>query len=201
MKTTWRTWTGACALAGFALALGARPAHAQKYTMSITPWAGAYIPTSNTTTNLGTQISRDNSFITGLRLTGWGKSALGLELEGGYAPAHASVVGTTINSSRDTKVFVGDLKLMIGVGTASSAGGVFLQVGPALIRRGTDLTTTSASVTDWGGVAGLGFRVPFSRAVALRLDGEDVMYGGSFNGGPKTFQNDLVFGAGITVAF
>jgi hypothetical protein len=50
-------------------------------------------------------------------------------------------------------------------------------------------------------VAGLGFRVPFSRAVALRLDGEDVMYGGSFNGGPKTFQNDLVFGAGITVAF
>src|SRR5581483_3754648 len=141
MKMTWRAVAGAVALAGLSLALVGRPAQAQAYSWSITPWAGAYIPTSNTTSNLGTQISRVNSFISGLRITGWGKSALGLELEGGYAPARATVAGTTINSSRDTKVFVGDVKLMIGVGTSASAGGVYLEVGPALIRRGSDLTT------------------------------------------------------------
>jgi hypothetical protein len=201
MKSTLRTLAGVCALVGTTIALGARPAHAQKYVMSVTPWAGAYIPTANTTSGLGGQITRNNSFMTGVRVTGWTKSAIGMELEGGYAPARVVVAGGTINGSRNTQVFVGDFKLMIGVSPASSSGGIFLEVGPALIRRGQDVSSEDASVSNWGGVAGLGFRVPFSRQVALRIDGEDFMYGGSWSGGPRTFQNDVVLDAGITIQF
>jgi len=191
---------GAVALAGLSLALGARPVAAQKYTWSITPWAGAYVPTHNSFRAAGTDIERSNSFITGARITGWGNGALGLELEAGYSPASVSVAGTTVNGDRDTQVFLGSLKLMLGVSPATSSGGFYIEGGPALIRRGRDVTSEGSSSTDWGGVLGLGFRIPFSRAVALRLEGEDYMYSGSFSEGADSFQNDLVLNAGLSIA-
>jgi hypothetical protein len=180
-------------------AVGVAPAVAQGG-FSVTPWAGAYVPTRNSFSSLGNDITRDNSFIAGARLTFWGKSPVGFELTGGFAPARVNVAGTTVNSSRNTQVFVGGAKLMLGLSPATSRVGIFLSGGPSLIRTGHNVGRESQSTTDWGGVAGLGVRIPFSASVGLRLEGEDYFYGGNFDGSRK-FQNDLVLSAGLALGW
>ena len=182
-----------------ALALSAAPAAAQSG-FSVTPWAGAYVPTRNEFRTVGSDIRRDNSLIMGARLTSWGRSPIGFELTGGFAPARVHVAGTTINEDRNTQVFVGGLKLMVGLSPANSRFGIFLSGGPSLIRRGQDVANNRESVTDWGGVVGLGFRIPFSPSVGLRLETEDYFYGGDFDGSRK-FQNDLVLSAGLAIGW
>ena len=196
-----RVLTGAFALVGVIGALSAAPAAAQSG-FSLTPWAGAYVPTRNSFSTVGSDIRRDNSFIAGARLTFWGHSPVGLEFTGGFAPArvHVSGTGTTINGDRNTQVFVGGAKLMLGLSPATSRVGIFLSGGPSLIRRGKDVARNDQSTTDWGGVAGLGLRIPFSSSVGLRLETEDYFYGGNFDGSRK-FQNDLVLSAGLAIGW
>jgi len=188
---------------GFALvallgAVAVAPAAAQRG--SFTPWAGAYVPTQNSFSTVGTDIKRDNSFIMGARFTFWGKSPIGFELTGGFAPANVKVSGTTVNGERNTQVFVGGAKLMLGLSPAESRVGVFLSGGPSLIRIGHNVAKEGESSTDWGGVLGLGVRIPFSAAVGLRLETEDFFYGGNFDGSKK-FQNDLVLSAGLAIGW
>lgn len=180
-------------------AVGVAPAVAQGG-FSVTPWAGAYVPTRNSFSSLGNDVRRDNSFIAGARLTFWGKSPVGFELTGGFAPARMNVAGTTVNSSRNSQVFVGGAKLMLGLSPATSRVGFFLSGGPSIIRIGHNVGRANESSTDWGGVAGLGVRIPFSASVGLRLEGEDYFYGGNFDGSRK-FQNDLVLSAGLALGW
>ena len=182
-----------------ALALGTAPAVAQSG-FSVTPWAGAYVPTRNEFRTVGSDIRRDNSFIMGARLTSWGRSPVGFELTGGFAPARVRVAGTTVNEARNTQVFVGGLKLLLGLSPQNSRFGIFLSGGPSLIRRGHNVGLADESSTDWGGVVGLGLRIPFSQSVGLRLDTEDYFYGGNFDGSRK-FQNDLVLSAGLAIGW
>ena len=191
---------------GFALvallgAVGVAPAVAQGG-FSVTPWAGAYVPTRNSFSTLGSDIKRDNSFIAGARLTFWGHSPIGLEITGGFAPArvHVSGTGTTINGDRNTQVFVGGAKVMLGLSPATSRLGFFISGGPSIIRRGKDVANNDQSTTDWGGVGGLGVRIPFSASVGLRIEAEDYFYGGNFDGSRK-FQNDLVLSAGLAIGW
>jgi hypothetical protein len=180
-------------------AVGVAPAVAQGG-FSVTPWAGAYVPTRNTFSSVGSDIKRDNSFIGGARLTFWGHSPVGFELTGGFAPARVRVSGTTVNGDRNSQVFVGGAKIMLGLSPATSRVGIFLSGGPSLIRVGHNVGRESQSSTDWGGVAGLGVRIPFSASVGLRLEGEDYFYGGNFDGSRK-FQNDLVLSAGLALGW
>ena len=189
---------------GFALvaligAVGVAPAAAQGG-FSVTPWAGAYVPTRNQFSTVGSDIRRDNSFIAGARLTFWGRSPVGFELTGGFAPARVRVSGTTVNADRNTQVFVGGAKLMLGLSPASSRLGIFLSGGPSIIRVGHNVGRENESRTDWGGVVGLGLRIPFSASVGLRLEAEDYFYGGDFDGSRK-FQNDLVLSAGLAIGW
>jgi hypothetical protein len=180
-------------------AVGVLPAAAQGG-FSVTPWAGAYVPTRNSFSAVGSDIRRDNSFIAGARLTFWGKSPVGFELTGGFAPARVRVAGTTVNEDRNSQVFVGGAKLMLGLSPASSRVGIFLSGGPSIIRVGHNVGRENESNTDWGGVAGLGLRIPFSASVGLRLEVEDYFYGGDFDGSRK-FQNDLVLSAGLALGW
>ena len=189
---------GAFALAGLMGVGAARPAAAQAG-FSVTPWGGAYVPTRNNFESVDSDIERDNSFVFGARLTAWGDSPFGIELVGGYSPAQVTIQGETINEDRNTQVFMTGLKVMFGLSPATSRVGVYLGAGPALIRRGEDVTEEGASATDFGGVAGLGIRIPFSEAVGLRLDVEDFFYDGDFGG--DRFQNDLVLSAGLAIGW
>lgn len=190
---------GALAVAGLIGAVSTTPAVAQGG-FSVTPWAGAYVPTRNSFSTVGSDIRRDNSFIGGARLTFWGRSPVGFELTGGFAPARVRVSGTTVNGDRNTQVFVGGAKLMLGLSPASSRLGIFLSAGPSLIRVGHNVGRQNESSTDWGGVAGFGLRIPFSASVGLRLEAEDYFYGGNFDGSRK-FQNDLVLSAGLALGW
>jgi hypothetical protein len=190
---------GALAVAGLIGAVSTTPAVAQGG-FSVTPWAGAYVPTRNRFTTVGSDIRRDNSFIGGARLTFWGRSPVGFELTGGFAPARVRVSGTTVNGDRNSQVFVGGAKLMLGLSPATSRVGIFLSGGPSIIRVGHNVGRESQSSTDWGGVVGLGLRIPFSASVGLRLEAEDYFYGGNFDGSRK-FQNDLVLSAGLALGW
>jgi hypothetical protein len=72
----------------------ATPAAAQGG-VEITPWAGIYVPTSNSFSTITDDFKRDVSIMGGARLTFWGTGRLGFEATGGYAPA--KVGGETVN--------------------------------------------------------------------------------------------------------
>jgi hypothetical protein len=60
------------------------------------------------------------------------------------------------------------------------------------------VTEESESATDWGGVVGLGVRLPLGSSVGFRIDLEDYLYDGDFSG-DDDFQNDLVISAGLSL--
>ncbi|HSB55235.1 MAG TPA: hypothetical protein VLD58_12805, partial [Gemmatimonadales bacterium] len=65
--------------------------------VNLVPWAGVYIPTKNSISDLDNALSRDVSVMGGARLTFWGTGMLGFEAVGGYAPA--KITGETINET------------------------------------------------------------------------------------------------------
>ncbi len=173
---------------------------ANAQSVSVTPWFGMYVPTQNSYSLLGTDIKRRNSFIGGGRLTIWGKSPVGVEFSAGIAPARTTFAGAVVNGDRNTNVFVGSVKLALGLSQATSPVGIHIGVGPAIIRRGRDVLHQDRSVTDLGGVVGVGIRLPLASHVGLRFDAEDYLYGGDFDGSKK-FQNDLALSVGLSLGF
>jgi hypothetical protein len=190
------TISGVVAVAILATAAAA-PAAAQGG-VELTPWAGVYVPTSNSFTNLGRDFSRDVSVIGGARLSFWGTGHLGFEVTGGYAPAR--VGGETVNES-NTNLLVANARLLLALTPVTSNVGVFLGGGGALLTRGRNTFDDDRSSTDLGGTVGLGFRFGGgdNSRVGFRLDIEDYLYNGDFGGG-NDFQNDLVTSLGISIA-
>ena len=88
------------------------PAQAVAQGVDLVPWAGAYIPTRNSVSDLDNALSRDVSVIGGARLTFWGTGHLGFEAVGGYAPAKIS--GETINET-NTNLLVAAGRLMFAL--------------------------------------------------------------------------------------
>jgi hypothetical protein len=173
------------------------PAKAVAQGVDLVPWAGAYIPTRNSVSDLDNALSRDVSVVGGARLTFWGSGHLGLEAVGGYAPAKIS--GETINETNQNMLLAAG-RLMLAVSPADSRVGFFIAGGPALITRGKNPFDDDRSSTDFGANVGVGFRFGLGQnnATALRLDLEDYMYNGDFGGGDK-FQNDLVASLGLAI--
>jgi len=174
----------------------ASPAAAQGG-VELTPWIGAYVPTSNSIGSLGQDISRDVSAVGGARLTFWGSGSLGFEATGGYSPAK---IGDDINNG-NTDLLLASGRLLLALSPVSNSVGFYLAGGPALLSRGSDPFDNDASSTDFGGVLGLGFRFGGgdNNRVGFRLDLEDYLYNGDFGGGDD-FQNDLVASLGVSIA-
>jgi hypothetical protein len=174
----------------------ASPAAAQGG-VELTPWIGAYVPTSNSIGSLGQDISRETSAIGGARLTFWGSGSLGFEATGGYSPAK---IGDDINNG-NTDLLLASGRLLLALSPVSNSVGFYLAGGPALLSRGSDPFDNDASSTDFGGVLGLGFRFGGGddNRIGFRLDLEDYLYNGDFGGGDD-FQNDLVASLGVSIA-
>jgi len=166
--------------------------------VNLVPWAGAYIPTRNSVSDLDNALSRDVSVIGGARLTFWGTGMLGFEAVGGYAPAKVS--GTTINE-RNTDLLIASARLMLALSPVTNPVGFYIAGGPALLARGKNPLDDDRSKTDFGANlgAGLQFALNQSGSTALRLDLEDYLYNGDFGGGDD-FQNDLVTSLGLSIS-
>jgi hypothetical protein len=191
------TMTGLAAAAVVATS-AATPAAAQGG-VELTPWAGVYIPTSNSVGALDQDISRDVSVAGGARLTFWGTGALGFEVTGGYAPA--KIADETINETGNTDLLLANGRLMLALSPVSNSVGFYIAGGPALLVRGSNPFDDDRSSTDLGGVLGLGFRFGGGEnsRVGFRVDLEDYLYNGDFGGGDD-FQNDLVASLGVSFA-
>jgi hypothetical protein len=176
----------------------ATPAAAQGG-VELTPWAGVYIPTSNSVGALGSDIDRDVSVAGGARLSFWGSGMLGFEVTGGYAPA--KIGDETINETGNTDLLLASGRLMLALSPVDNPVGFYLAGGPALLARGSDPFDDDRSSTDIGGVVGLGFRFGGGddNRVGFRVDLEDYLYNGDFGGGDD-FQNDLVASLGVSIA-
>lgn len=176
----------------------ATPAAAQGG-VELAPWAGVYIPTSNSIGRLGQDISRDVSVVGGARLTFWGTGILGFEASGGYAPA--KIADETINETGNTDMVLASGRLLLALSPVTNKVGFFIAAGPALLVRGQNPFDDDRSSTDFGGTVGLGFRFgggPDNR-VGFRIDLEDYLYNGDFGGGDD-FQNDIVASLGVSFA-
>jgi Outer membrane protein beta-barrel domain len=179
------------------LTTAASPAAAQGG-VELTPWAGVYIPTSNSVNALDQDISRDVSVVGGARLTFWGTGMLGFEATGGYAPA--KIGNETINETGNSDLLLASARLMLALSPVNNSVGFFLAGGPSLLTRGSNPFDDDRSSTDLGGVVGLGFRFGGGQnhRVGFRVDLEDYLYNGDFGGG-NDFQNDLVVSLGLSI--
>jgi Outer membrane protein beta-barrel domain len=176
----------------------ATPAAAQGG-VELVPWAGVYVPTSNSIGDLGQDIDRDVSVAGGARLTFWGSGALGFEVTGGYAPA--KIGDERINETGNTDLLLANGRLMLALSPVTNSVGFYIAGGPALLVRGSNPFDDDRSSTDIGGVLGLGFRFGGGddNRVGFRIDLEDYLYNGDFGGGDD-FQNDLVASLGVSIA-
>jgi Outer membrane protein beta-barrel domain len=179
------------------ISAAATPAAAQGG-VELTPWVGAYIPTSNSVGALDEDISRNTGAAGGVRLTFWGTGRLGFEATGGYAPA--KIGNETVNQSGNTDLLLANARLLLALSPVTNSVGFYLAGGPALLSRGSDPFDNDASSTDFGGVLGLGFRFGGGddNRIGFRLDLEDYLYNGDFGGGDD-FQNDLVASLGMSI--
>lgn len=190
--------TSGLAAAAIVATTAASPVAAQGG-VELTPWAGVYVPTSNSVGSLGQDISRDVSVIGGARLSFWGTGNLGFEVSGGYAPA--KIGDETINETGNTNMLLANGRLLLALSPVTSKVGFFLAGGPALLVRGKNPFDNDRSSTDIGGVLGLGLRFGGGddNRVGFRIDLEDYLYNGDFGGGDE-FQNDLVASLGVSFA-
>jgi hypothetical protein len=174
----------------------ATPAAAQGG-VELAPWAGVYVPTSNSVGSLGEDLSRDVSVAGGARLTFWGTGNLGFEVTGGYAPS--KIGDETINER--VNLLLANARLMLALSPVTNRVGFYIAGGPALLARGGNPFDDDRSSTDLGGVLGLGLRFGGGEnsRVGFRIDLEDYLYNGDFGGGDD-FQNDLVASLGVSIA-
>jgi hypothetical protein len=177
----------------------AAPTAAAQGGVELTPWAGVYIPTSNSVGALDQDIERDVSVAGGARLTFWGTGMLGFEATGGYAPA--KIGDETLNETGNTDLLLASGRLLLALSPVDNSVGFYIAGGPALLARGSDPFDDDRSSTDIGGVLGLGFRFGGGddNRIGFRIDLEDYLYNGDFGGGDD-FQNDLVASVGLSIA-
>jgi hypothetical protein len=187
-------------VAGGILTAGPASAAAQSSSTNLGLWGGVFTPLGKNVElgNVGGQVSRNNSFAGGARLSLWGSGLFGFEVVAGISPANVDVAGATVNGSRNLNIFAGGAKLMLGLSPNLSPLGIHVGAGPAIVRRGKDVGQQSGSSTSLGAVVGAGMRFPMSSAIGLRVDGEDYIYKGDFGGSNET-RNDLILSAGISI--
>jgi hypothetical protein len=197
IKKLLKTMSGLVVTAVTASAVAA-PAAAQGG-VELTPWVGAYIPTSNSVGALDEDISRDVGGAGGLRLTFWGTGNLGFEATGGYAPA--KIGNETINQSGNTDLLLANARLLLALSPVTNKVGFFIAGGPALLTRGSNPFDDDASSTDFGANLGIGLRFGGGEdsRVGFRIDLEDYLYNGDFGGGDD-FQNDLMASLGVSIS-
>src|SRR4051812_32777577 len=176
----------ACALAAFALAVGARPAEAQR--LQLAPTIGVYVPTQDLYRSLstGTAVRPEVSLTLGGRLGMWFGHRLGLEATGDYAPGQLKF-STAGQSNIDANTFTGSGRVTFFVIPNTSPLYFAVSGGVGYVKRSGEYFNTndnpatgqpypSDALQDWAGTAGarVGFRL--GRILHLSVGAEDYIY-------------------------
>lgn len=223
-----------CASLGFASPLWAQTAASFEFT----PFGGAYIPASEVqpiqqrvcvsnsiadTVTLGEESDwsgtprAQSGWAAGARLTRWFSNGVGLEGSGSYADTGLPVQGCGANAYVGAHVINVSVRLLLRI-TGAVASVYALAGYGAFFHGGQAYTTLLDPHTDFGGVLGLGARVPLGSHALLQMRAEDYIYnltlesaGTSFSspGGIFTvpgfhyhsLQNDLVLSIGVSGSF
>jgi opacity protein-like surface antigen len=216
MRSLWNVRIACTALALGAAGALATPAHAQ-YVAELTPFFTSYYPLANVAdfdVGGGVTVS-ERQFAApggGARLTFWVSPTIGIEAAGSYVAS-----GTKLTSS-DATINAG---VSLG-GTLMTANGrlvyrpartnLYLLVGAGIVKRGGDTwdsTVTNVntnSLTNFGGVVGLGARANVTPKFALNFTVEANLYQSDPDGADgtayeKKFQSDIYVSIGVPIGF
>lgn len=184
----------ACALAALALAAGARPAAAQK--LSLSPTIGVYVPTADlykvATGGTEEAFRPELSITLGGRLGLWVTPRLGIEATGDYAPGKLkfSTGGQPTNPDANTFTGAGRVTFFVIPNTSpvyfSVTGGVGYVKRSGDFYKGTNPATgqpyTSAELSDITGTAGARVGLRLGRILHLSVGAEDYIYKPDFAG-------------------
>jgi hypothetical protein len=177
--------------------------HAQQSKVEISLFAGNHFATDNAARQLPDRpAQRRPSLASGARVTLWATDALNVEFTGGYSSARVLVTAASGSRfARSTDVLFGSAKLAYSLLPSTSSFGLLLSGGIATLRA--DKTVADASMSDsrFGGVGGLGLRVPIgSSKIAVRGDAEGFVYSADYGLGKKT-AFDVMLTAGLVIGF
>jgi len=205
---SWSVTRCAVALGVVALAPGA--VAAQQRT-EITPFVASYYHL----THLGEgdagplvgnsfKVDQKNAFAFGGRITVPLGARFGIQGEFAYSLSGLTFteknIGPNIDGglSQDGNIIYGSLRAVI----SPRRSNLFLLAGPAIVKRGGKAWkgVKSSDITDFGGVAGFGFRANVTPRFRVNFTAESYLY--SFDGGGNTskFQSDLLVSLGIPIS-
>jgi hypothetical protein len=179
--------------------------------LELTPFVASYYGLTHLATgtnpNTGNDFNFDqsNAFSFGGRITLPVSARISLEGEFTFAMSGVRLTENDLfgpdldgGLAQDGNVIYGSLR---GVFTPRRSN-LILVAGPAIIRRGGEAWdgVDGSDITDFGGVAGLGFRANVTPRFRVNFLAETYLY--SFDGGTgnSKFQADLLFSLGVPIA-
>ena len=187
-----------------ALVLGARPAAAQR--LSLSPTIGVYIPTSELVKAAeGQEFKQEVALSVGGRLGVTLSPRFGIETSVTYVPSNLRFRFDGTEAETDANLLLGTLRASFHAIPMTSPVWLTLNGGASLIRRGGEAFEQAEDRTDIGGVVGatVGFRL--GSMLSFYVAAEDYIYGARVEGTgleeESRTQNDvqLAFGFGFPV--
>jgi hypothetical protein len=200
----------ACALTVLALVAGARPAAAQR--VSLTPTIGVYVPTADlfrmATGGTAETFKPEASIALGGRFGFWFGRRLGIEATGDYAPGQLKFAAGGQPTNPDLNTFTGSGRATFFIIPNTSPLYFSVTGGVGYVKRSGKYFDAHPEITsdqrqDWTGTAGatVGFRL--GRVLHLHVSADDYIYTPKLAETDPSFeaktQNDvhLSFGVGI----
>ena len=188
--------------------LSAAPARAQHWVLTLTPFAGAYVPTKPLG-DVAIPAVPNTNFLVESKSGGAFGAKLGLSsrgrrwgLEGTYFLASSKTRTSVGLLSHEDKGEVqgGSLKAVFRVTDGKTDTDFFVSAGVSGQSHSGDVIVlkTSQNKFDVGGVVGLGLHLTLSPQVTFRLDTDASFYSWSYAKGlPSTRQVDFLIAAGL----
>ena len=195
-------------LAGLALLVMVPVAHGQRWRASLTPFAGAFVPTKNlsqvTVTASGIDVSAAGKMKAGaafgakINLSSRGR--WGVEAGYFYAPTKVrlTILGAALGTERDGSVHGGLLRTTVRGTDGTTAIDTYFAAGLSGQKLSSDAFRLGQEKFTVGGSVGAGVRLPVSPQVAIRFDADANLYSWRFRTGlPSTSQLDFLLAAGL----
>jgi hypothetical protein len=188
------------AVAFVAAILASAPPCSAQGQVDVTPVVGLYMGSDLFKVNYGDFGSgveaQNDALVLGARVTAWASKRLAVEFSYGHWRSDLS-------NSASGSVTTASLGLLVTLTSRDSAS-FFISGGLSSIKLGGaaygGLFAVAPAQTNWGALVGVGGRVTFSPALALRVEVEDHLYTLTGLASTSSHEHALVFSLGLSVA-